>query len=74
MLTSSIKSIMYQINTLKPSSNQKDSPKPLEPTTVVLSNKRDPPLDSGKFTKISVMWTLKHDISSQKFYELLIKI
>ena len=30
-------------------------------------------MDSGQSTKISGMCTMKHDISSTKFYELLIK-
>ena len=34
---------------------------------------RDPPLDGGNSTRIGGMWTLKHDIISPKFYELLIK-
>ena len=30
-------------------------------------------LEGGHSTKIRGMWTLKHEISSPKFYELLIK-
>ena len=41
---------------------------------MVSANKRDPSLEGGNSTEIGVMWTLKHDISSPKFYELLIKI
>ena len=41
---------------------------------MVPSNRRLPPLDGGHSTKIVGMWTLKHDIGSPKFYELLIKI
>ena len=40
---------------------------------MVLTNKRSPPLESGHSTKIVGMWTLKHEISSPKLYELLIK-
>ena len=65
--------ITDQINTLKLSPTQKDSPKPPDPTTVVLYNRGYPPLDGGQSTKISGMWTLKNEIISQKFYELLIK-
>ena len=69
---SMLTAITYQINTIKSSQTQNYSPKPLKPTTVVPANRRDPPLDSGKSTKISGMWNLKHDISLPKFYELLI--
>ena len=31
-----------------------------DPTTVVLDNRRDTPLDGGHYTKIVVIWTLKH--------------
>ena len=37
------------------------------------TNKRAPPLEGGISDKICGMWTLKHEISSPKFYELLIK-
>ena len=70
---SMLTSITYQINTFKSSPNQKDSYNNLYPAIVVLDILRDSPLDSGKSTKIGGMWTLKHEISSQTFYELLIK-
>ena len=57
----------------KYSPTQKDTSTPLDPTTVVLTNRRAPPLKRGNSTKIGDMWTLKHEISSPKFYELLIK-
>ena len=57
----------------KSSPTQKDKSTPLEPTTVVPTIRRDPPLEGGHFTKIGSMWTLKHDIRSPKLYELLIK-
>ena len=41
---------------------------------MVPANSRDPPLGRGNSTKIGGMWTLKHEISSPKFYELLIMI
>ena len=41
---------------------------------MVLANNRDPPLDGGQSTKIGGMWTLKHEIISPKFYELIIRI
>ena len=50
----------------------KYSTKAHDPTTVVPANKRYLPLEGGNSTKIGAMWTLKHDTSSPKFYELLI--
>ena len=38
--------------------------------TVVPANRRDPPLEGGHSTKIGGIWTLKHEISSQKNYDL----
>ena len=73
MLASSITSIMNQINTSKSSPDHKYSPKPMYPTTVAPVNRRSPPLGGGHSTKIVTMWTPKHEISSPKFYELLIK-
>ena len=66
--------ITYQNNTVKSSPTQKDSTKPPGTTTVVPSNRRAPPLKGGQSTKTGGMWTLKHDIGSPIFYELLIKI
>ena len=62
-----------QTNISKYSPTQKYTSTPLEPTTVVPTNRRDPPLEGRHSTKIGGMWTLKHEISSTKFYELLIK-
>ena len=73
ILTSPITSITDQINTFKPLPIHKYSPKPPDPTDVVPSNKRALPLDGGQSTKIGSMWNLKHEISSPKFYKLLIK-
>ena len=56
------------------SPTQKDISTPPEPTTVVPSNRRYPPLEGGHSNKIGGMWTLKHEISSPKFYELFINI
>ena len=52
---------------------QTDTSNPLDPTTVVMGNRRVPPLGGGNSTKIGGMWTLNHEISSPKFYELCIK-
>ena len=73
MIESAITSMMDQIKMSKSSSSQKDFPKPLETTTVVPDNRRDPPLEVGHSTKIGGVWYLKHEIRSPKFYELLIK-
>ena len=65
--------MMNQTNISKSSLDQKDTSTPPEPATVVPTNRRDSPLEGGQSTKIGGMWTLKHVISSPKFYELLIK-
>ena len=59
-------------NISKSSPAQKDTSTPPEPTTAVQSNRRAPPLEGGHSTNIGGMWTLKHEIISPKFYELLI--
>ena len=41
---------------------------------MVPANNKSPPLEGGRSTKTGGMWTYKHEISSPKFYELLIKI
>ena len=73
VLVSIITLRMYQINMLKYSPAQKDSTKPHEPTTMVQAKRRAPPLDGENSTKIGDMWTLKHEISSQTFFEIFIK-
>ena len=65
--------MMGQTNIPKSSPNQKDTSTPPDPTTVVPTNRRDPPLEWGHSTKFGGMWNLKHEISSPKYYELLIK-
>ena len=65
--------MMDHTNHSKLSPSQKDTLTPPDPTTVVLTNSRDLPLDGGHSTKIGGMWTLKLKISSQKFHKLLIK-
>ena len=40
---------------------------------MIPTNRRAPPLEGGQSTKIGGIWTLKHDISSQRFYEILVK-
>ena len=62
-----------QPNTLSSSPTQKDKYIPPDHITVITANKRAPPLEGGHSTKIGGIWTLKHEIISPKFYELLIK-
>ena len=62
-----------QTNISKSSPTQKDISTPSYPTTLVPTNMRAPLLEGGHSTKIGGMCTLKHEISSPKFYELLIK-
>ena len=65
--------MMDQINISKPSPAQKDTSTPPYPTTTVQTNKRAPPLEGGISENIGGMWTLKHEIRSPRFYELLTK-
>ena len=60
-------------NISKFSPAQKDTSTPPYPTTTVQSNRRDPPLEGGISKNIGGMWTLKHEIISPTFYEILIK-
>ena len=62
-----------QINTISSSPTPKDTSIHPNPATVVLAISRASPLEGGHSTKIGGLWNLKHDISSPKFYELLIK-
>ena len=62
-----------QINKSNQINTMSSSPTPPDPTTMVPANRRAPSLEGGNSTKIGGMWTLKHDISSPKFYEILIK-
>ena len=60
-------------NISKSSPAQKDTSTSPDPTTTVQTNRRDPPLKGGISKNIGGMWTLNHEISSPRFYELLIK-
>ena len=76
--TETLKLILAEIkidknNISKSSPAQKDTSTPPNPTTTVHTNRRDTPLEGGISDKMRGMWTLKHEISSPKFYELLIK-
>ena len=62
-----------EIKISKSSPDKKDSPKSQDTTTAVPDNRRNPSLEGGNSTNIDGMWILKHEISSPKFYELLIK-
>ena len=72
-LTEMTASMMDHIKISKSSPDKKDSTKAQYPTTVVPANKKDLPLEGEHYTKIGGMWTLKYEISSPKFYEILIK-
>ena len=63
-LTSMITSMVDQIKISKSSNEKKDSQKDQYPTTVVLANKRDQPLEGGHYSKVGGMWALKHEIIS----------
>ena len=65
--------MMDKTKNSKYSPTQKDTLTPPDPITMIPSNRRSPPLEGGHSTKIGGMWTLKHEIISPKFYELLIK-
>ena len=54
-------------------SERKDSTKSQYPTSLVLYNRRDLPLEGVHSMKIDGMWTLKHEFRSPKLYEFLIK-
>ena len=55
-------------------SDKKYSIKVQYPTTVVTDKKKAPQLEGGNSAKIGGMWNLKHDITPQKWYELLTNI
>ena len=62
-LTTIITSMMDQIKKIQSLPDKNDSPKYLDPTTVVPVNNRYPSLEDRHSTKIGVLWTLKHEIS-----------
>ena len=76
VLTENLKKLttfmMDQTNIPKSSLAKKYTLTPPEPTTVVQTNTRDPPLEGGNSSDIGGMLTLKHEISSPKVYVLLI--
>ena len=61
-------------NISKSSPAQKDTTSPPDPNTTVQTNRRAPPLEGYHSENIGGMWTLKHEISSPRFYEFLVKI
>ena len=72
-LTAMVENFMDHIKISNYSPDKMDLPKAQDPTMTVPDNHKDPPFEGGNSTKNGGMWTLKHDISSPKFYELLIK-
>ena len=69
-----LKGLKDKNNISKSSPAQKDTMTPPDPTTTVQTNRKAPPLEGDHSENIGGMWTLKHEISSPRFYELLIKI
>ena len=63
--------MMDQTNNSEFILDQKDTSTPPDPTNVVPDKRRDPQLGKGYTTKICGMCTLKHEIRSPKFYEIL---
>ena len=59
-LTEMITSMMYEIKILTSSPDNNYSPKPQDPTTVIQSNKKSPPLEGGHSTKIGGIWNIKY--------------
>ena len=57
----------------KSSTDKNASPKYQDTITVFPAKERYPPLEGENSTKMVSMWNLKHDISSPKCYELLLK-
>ena len=68
-----ISPMVDQIKMLKYSPDQKDSTKAQDPTTVVLNNNRDPPLEGENYTHNGGIQKIKNETYSPEFYELLIK-
>ena len=55
------------------SPNKAETNKTQNSFTVVRTTRKVTALEGGNYHKIGLMWTLKHEISSPKFYELIIK-
>ena len=55
-----------------PSPNKAETNNPQDYTTMAQYNRKVPPLEGGNSQKLGRMWTLNHDISSPKFYEIII--
>ena len=62
---------MDHTNISKLSQIQKDASTPPDPTTVVLTNRRAPPLEGGHSTKNVGMCALKHEISSPEYFNIV---
>ena len=71
-ITAMINQMMYHNQNSNYPPDNMDSPQAQCPTTVVPDNNKTIPLEGGNYTKNGYLWTLKHEISSPKFYELLI--
>ena len=73
MLTEMVKKKMDQNQNSNSLPDKIDKPKAQDPTIVVLNNKKATLLECRYCIKHCGMWTLKHEISSPKLYELLFK-
>ena len=63
-----------QNNISKSSAAQKDTTTPPDPTTTVQTNRKASTLEGEISENIGGMWTLKHEISSPRFYELIVML
>ena len=66
-----INKMMYQNQNSNYPPENMDSPQEQGPTTVVPANKKALPLEGGNSTKNGYLWTIKHDISSPKFWRII---
>ena len=71
-ITTMINHTMYQNKNSNYPPDNMYSPLTQSPNTVFLVTNKALPLESGNSTKNIYLWTLKHEISSPKFYELII--
>ena len=66
-----MENIMDKFDKLSP--NKAETNKPQDSTTMVHTNRKVPQLDGGWHQKIGGTWTMKHEISSLKFYKIILK-
>ena len=66
-----MKNIMDKFDNTSP--NKAEEKNPQDSTTMVCANRNAAQLEGGHYKKIGGMWTLKHEISYLKFYEIITK-